>query len=68
MRFTTLAVTAVLLIGLAGTRHHILSGDGVFAAQQVTRESREGIKNLARVETTVACAGAITTEAMPEIR
>jgi uncharacterized protein (TIGR01244 family) len=37
-------------------------------AQQVTKEAREGIKNFARVETTVACAGAITTDAMPEIR
>jgi uncharacterized protein (TIGR01244 family) len=36
--------------------------------QQVTKESREGIKNFARVETTVACAGAITADAMPEIR
>ena len=38
------------------------------SAQQVTKESREGIKNFARVETTVACAGAITTDAMPEIK
>ena len=38
------------------------------AAQQVTKESREGIRNFARVETTVACAGAITSGAMPEIR
>jgi uncharacterized protein (TIGR01244 family) len=38
------------------------------SAQQVTKESREGIKNLARVETTVACAGAITADAMPEIK
>jgi uncharacterized protein (TIGR01244 family) len=38
------------------------------AAQQVTKEAREGIKNFARVETTVACAGAITADAMPEIR
>src|SRR5919109_3623324 len=37
-------------------------------AQQVTKEAREGIKNFARLETTVACAGAITTDAMPEIR
>jgi uncharacterized protein (TIGR01244 family) len=37
-------------------------------AQQVTKESVEGITNLARVETTVACAGAITSDAMPEIR
>jgi uncharacterized protein (TIGR01244 family) len=38
------------------------------AAQQVTREAREGIKNFSRLETTVACAGAITSDAMPEIR
>jgi uncharacterized protein (TIGR01244 family) len=37
-------------------------------AQQVTKESRNGIKNFARLETTVACAGAITTDAMPEIK
>jgi uncharacterized protein (TIGR01244 family) len=38
------------------------------AAQQVTREARDGIKNFSRLETTVACAGAITSDAMPEIR
>jgi uncharacterized protein (TIGR01244 family) len=38
------------------------------SAQQVTREARDGIKNFSRLETTVACAGAITSEAMPEIR
>lgn len=38
------------------------------SAQQVTKEAREGIKNFARLETTVACAGAITTDAMPEIK
>lgn len=37
-------------------------------AQQVTKESRDGIKNFARLETTVACAGAITSDAMPEIK
>ena len=37
-------------------------------AQQVTKETREGIKNFSRLETTVACAGAITSEAMPEIK
>ena len=37
-------------------------------AQQVTKEARDGIKNFARLETTVACAGAITADAMPEIR
>ena len=38
------------------------------AAQTVTKETREGIKNFSRLETTVACAGAITSDAMPEIK
>jgi uncharacterized protein (TIGR01244 family) len=38
------------------------------AAQQVSREPVPGIRNLARLETTVACAGAITADAIPEIR
>src|SRR2546421_8762498 len=38
-------------------------------AQQVTRESVPGIVNLARLETTIACAGAIKAEvAVPEIK
>jgi uncharacterized protein (TIGR01244 family) len=56
MRFTIFALIAA--VGFGATSF----------AQQVTKESREGIKNFARVETTVACAGAITSEAMPEIR
>jgi len=38
------------------------------AAQEVTRESVPGIRNLARLQTTVACAGAITADAVPEIK
>jgi uncharacterized protein (TIGR01244 family) len=56
MKFTILALAAV--VGMTVTSF----------AQQVTKESREGIKNFARLETTVACAGAITADAMPEIR
>jgi uncharacterized protein (TIGR01244 family) len=37
------------------------------SAQQVTREEMAGVRNFARLETTVACAGAITAEAIPEI-
>ena len=37
-------------------------------AQQVTKETVPGIRNLARLETTVACAGAITPEVVPDIR
>ena len=37
-------------------------------AQQVTRDTVPGINNLARLETTVACAGAITADVVPEIK
>ncbi|MGH9148078.1 MAG: beta-lactamase hydrolase domain-containing protein [Vicinamibacterales bacterium] len=37
-------------------------------AQQVTKENIPGITNLARLETTVACAGATQLEAIPEIK
>ena len=57
MKFNTIVLTASL--ALAGP---------AASAQQVTKEARDGIKNFARVETTVACAGAITVDAMPEIR
>ena len=39
------------------------------AARQATKPSTPGIRNLARLETTVACAGAIAPEeAVPEIK
>ena len=37
-------------------------------AQQVTKEPVAGIRNMARLETTVACAGAIPNDASPEIK
>jgi hypothetical protein len=47
----------------------ISTGAGGAAAQQVTRESVPGITNLARLETTIACAGAIKADvAIPEIK
>jgi uncharacterized protein (TIGR01244 family) len=46
----------------------VLAAAAPAPAQQVTKETREGIKNFSRLETTVACAGAITSEAMPEIK
>jgi uncharacterized protein (TIGR01244 family) len=64
MRFILLAFTAVfVLLGPAPAGRSVQA-----SPQQVTKESREGIKNFARVETTVACAGAITADAMPEIK
>lgn len=38
------------------------------AGAQVIKETVPGITNYARVESTVACAGAITNEAVPEIK
>lgn len=37
-------------------------------AQEVTKENVEGITNYHRLETTVACAGAIKVDAVPEIK
>lgn len=37
-------------------------------AQQVTRQEVAGVRNFARLETTVACAGATGPEAMPELK
>ena len=37
-------------------------------AQEVTKETVDGITNLARIETTVACSGAIKATAVPEIK
>ena len=63
MKHISLALTAMaMLIAPALAGHYVLN------AQQVTKESREGIKNFSRLETTVACAGAITSDAMPEIK
>jgi uncharacterized protein (TIGR01244 family) len=37
-------------------------------AQQVTKEAVPGIVNFARVQTTVACAGAVEASAVPDIK
>ena len=47
----------------------LIVGAGSSLAQQVTKESVPGIVNLARLETTIACAGAIKADvAVPEIK
>ena len=61
MRSHTLMVTGALVAVSLGT----LQAAG---AQQVTKETVPGITNLARLETTVACAGATRAEAIPEIK
>ena len=45
-----------------------MAGARPVSAQEVTKDEVPGIRNLARLETTVACAGAITTESIPEIK
>jgi protein tyrosine phosphatase (PTP) superfamily phosphohydrolase (DUF442 family) len=37
-------------------------------AQQVTQQTVEGVTNLKRLETTVACAGAVKATAVPELK
>ena len=37
-------------------------------AQEVSRETVEGVTNFNRLETTVACAGATSAQAIPEIK
>ena len=38
------------------------------SAQQVTKETLDGVTNFNRLETTVACAGAIKATAVPELK
>ena len=38
------------------------------AAQEVTKDPVTGVRNFARLATTVACAGATSAEALPEIK
>ena len=54
---THVAVFAVLVLGLA-----------VVQAQSVTREDVPGVTNFARVETTIACAGATTPAALAGLK
>jgi uncharacterized protein (TIGR01244 family) len=53
-----IALTVVALVGL-------LAG---MAGAQVTKETVPGITNFARVETTIACAGATTPASMAEVK
>lgn len=54
----TIAFVALLLCGAASAS----------AQSQVTRESVPGVVNFARVETTVACAGATTPAALVDVK
>lgn len=58
MRLSILGAASVVMVGLLVSP--------IFG-QEVVREEVEGIRNFARVGTTIACAGAITPTAIPEI-
>lgn len=55
-RFLSVVAAAVALFGSAAV------------AQQVTKDTVPGVRNFARLETTVACAGATGAEALPAIK
>jgi protein tyrosine phosphatase (PTP) superfamily phosphohydrolase (DUF442 family) len=57
----TICSSAVVLAGM-------LSLLATSVGAQVVREEVQGIRNYARVESTVACAGAITVDAVPQIK
>src|SRR3989454_12833444 len=54
---------AVLILAIAA-----ISVPVVFAQSQVKKESVPGIVNFAQIETTVACAGAVTPSSVAEIK
>ena len=43
-------------------------GGRAVSAQQVTKQAVPGVTNFAKLETTVACGGATTPEAVPELK
>jgi uncharacterized protein (TIGR01244 family) len=58
MRTRSTIPTAFVVALLAATLH----------AQQVTKPNVEGVTNFARLETTIACAGATKASAVPELK
>ena len=58
MRLPMFGAASLVLVGLLA---------GPAFGQEVTREEVEGIRNFARVGTTIACAGAINPTAVPDI-
>ena len=58
MRPKNLTLALFTVVGLMATA----------ASAQVVRQEVPGIRNFARVESTVACAGAITPAAIQEVR
>jgi uncharacterized protein (TIGR01244 family) len=61
MRLHASRVVAVLVVAAVFSSHQA-------AAQQVTKPTVPGVTNFAKLETTIACAGATTPEAVPELK
>ena len=61
MRLHSSLVAAVLLLAAVVASRPA-------AAQQVTKQTVPGVTNFAKLETTVACGGATTPEAVPELK
>ena len=60
MRHASPLAAVLLIVAVAGSRQA--------SAQQVTKPAVAGVQNFAKLETTVACGGATTPEAVPEIK
>jgi uncharacterized protein (TIGR01244 family) len=58
MRLSIFGAASLVLVGLLASPA---------LGQEVVREEVDGIRNFARLGTTIACSGAITTNAIPEI-
>jgi uncharacterized protein (TIGR01244 family) len=63
-RMMTMSCRSTAVALLAGL---YLTGDGLLA-QEVTKENVPGVRNFARLQTTVACAGATSPEALSAIK
>jgi uncharacterized protein (TIGR01244 family) len=59
MKYSLIAATLILAASTAAAPAH---------AQEVTQATVEGVTNLRRLETTIACAGAVKASAVPEIK
>ena len=57
------SLTALLALGVM-----LVAGQAAAQAAKVTKENVPGISNFARLETTIACAGATKAEAVPELK
>ena len=60
MRHASPLAVVLLIVAVAGSRQA--------SAQQVTKPAVPGVQNFAKLETTIACGGATTPEAVPELK